>query len=125
MSARGEKRFLSDAGSARGATELAETLHKIPALLTVWTRCGKARCRCRAGRLHGPYHALHWRDGAIQRRRYVRAADVPAVRAILEERRDARRLERLILARSLRSWRELSQWIAEYEAQLAEEREGR
>jgi hypothetical protein len=122
MNARGEKRFLRGTGSARGATEIAETLYKIPVLLTTWTRCGK-NCRCNGGQLHGPYHALHWRDGTIQRRRYVRAADVPAVRAILEKRRDARRLERLLLARSLRSWRELAQLVEQFEARIAEERE--
>src|SRR5215217_6033739 len=105
MSAGSEKRFLTSAGSARGATEIAKTLYKIPALLTTWTRCGKPRCRCREGHLHGPYHALHWRDGTIQRRRYVHAVDVPAVRAILEQRRGQRATERLVHGLSLRSWR--------------------
>jgi len=122
MSAHSEKRFLPGDVSAPGATEIAKSLYKIPALLTTWTRCGKPRCRCNAGRPHGPYHALHWREGAIQRRRYVRAADVPAVRAILEKRREQRRAERLAFALSLRSWRELSTWVAEYEAQLQAER---
>lgn len=125
MSARAEKRFLPGADSPPRATEVAETLHKIPALLTTWTRCGKPRCRCREGHLHGPYHALHWREGAIQRRRYVRAADVPAVRAILETRREDRRLDRLALALSLRSWRELAQLVEDAEARLREEREHR
>ncbi len=123
MSARREKRFLSGAGSARAVTEIAKSLYKIPVLLTTWTRCGKPACRCNAGRLHGPYHALHWRDGAIQRRRYVRASDVPAVRTILEKRREQRATERLVLALSTRTWRELSGWIAEYEARLHAERE--
>jgi hypothetical protein len=118
-----EKRFLCDAGSAPAATEIAKTLYKIPALLTVWTRCGNPRCRCNAGRLHGPYHALHWREGSVQRRRYVPAADVPAVRGILETRREQRRAERLAFAMSLRSWRELAAWVAAYEARLREERE--
>src|SRR5215211_759734 len=115
MSAHATKRFLTDARSARAVTEIAKSLYKIPTLLTTWTRCGKPRCRCREGQLHGPYHALHWRDGAIQRRRYVRAADVPAVRAILEKRREQRATQRLALALSTRTWRELSGWIAEYE----------
>ena len=65
MSAHAEKRFLSDARSACAATKIAETLYKIPALLTVSTRCGRANCRCTAGHLHGPYHALHWREGKV------------------------------------------------------------
>jgi hypothetical protein len=122
MSAAGEKRFLTGTEPACAATEIAKSLYKIPTLLTTWTRCGKRRCRCRAGHLHGPYHALHWRDGTIQRRRFVRAADVPAVRAILEKRREQRRAERLALALSMQSWRELAHRIAEYEASLDRER---
>jgi hypothetical protein len=123
VSLHAEKRFLTGDGSARASTEIAKTLYKIPALLTTWTRCGKPRCRCREGQLHGPYHALHWRDGATQRRRYVRGADVLAVRAILEKRREQRATERLALALSTRTWRELSGWIAEYEARLHAEQE--
>jgi hypothetical protein len=123
MSPHVEKRFLTDAEPARATTEIAKSLYKIPALLTTWTRCGKPRCRCNAGRLHGPYHALHWRDGAIQRRRYVRTADVPAVRAILEKRREQRATERLAHALSMRSWRALAQRVAEYEARIHEQQE--
>src|SRR5215213_2742040 len=115
MSRRREKRFLSDDDSGPDVTEIAKSLYKIPALLTTWTRCGKAHCRCREGHLHGPYHALHWRDGTVQRRRYVRAVDVPAVRAILETRREQRTTERLAHALSLRSWRQLAQLVEEYE----------
>lgn len=125
MTARSEKRFLLGAGPLPRVTEVAETCPKIPALTAQHTRCGKPRCRCASGRLHGPYHYLRWREGAILRRRYVRAADVPAVRAILERRRMRRRVGRLILSRSMRSWRELGRLAAEYEALLADEREGR
>jgi hypothetical protein len=124
MSAPNEKRFLADAEPERAATKIAKTLYKTPALLTTWTRCGKPNCRCNAGRLHGPYHALHWRDGAIQRRRYVRAAEVPAMRAILETRRRERADERLAHALSLRSWRQLVQLVVDVEARLREEQEG-
>ncbi len=123
MTAHAEKRFLTNAEPVRPATEIAKSLYKIPALLTTWTRCGKPRCRCREGHLHGPYHALHWRDGAIQRRRYVRAPDVPAVRAILEKRREQRRAERLALGLSMHSWRELGAWVAAVEARLREQGE--
>jgi len=123
MSAHANKRFLTDASVARSGTDFAETLYKIPVLLTTWTRCGKPRCGCNDGRLHGPYYALHWREGTIQRRRYVRAADVAAVRAILETRREQRRAERLAHALSLRFWRELARLVEDYEARLREERE--
>jgi hypothetical protein len=123
MSPHPDKRFLTDAEPARAATEIAKSLYKIPALLTTWTRCGKPRCRCREGHLHGPYHALHWRDRTIQRRRYVRAADVPAVQAILEKRREQRAADRLAHALSLRSWRQLARLVEDYEARIREERE--
>jgi len=120
-----KKRFLTDVGSARDAIDVAKTLYKIPVLLTTWTRCGKPTCRCTAGRLHGPYHALHWREGTIQRRRYVKAADVPAVRAILRQRWEERRRERLEHALGLRTWRQLARQIEMVEAQLREYEEDR
>jgi hypothetical protein len=125
MSAEGEKRFLTGAEPARAATEIAKSLYKIPALLTTWTRCGKPHCRCREGHLHGPYHALHWRDGTIQRRRYVRAGDVPAVCAILEKRRDERRRERLDHAIGMMTWRQMARQLEAIEARIREEREHR
>lgn len=123
MSVLSEKRFLTGDRPAPAAPEIAKSLYKIPTLLTTWTRCGKPHCRCRKGYLHGPYHALHWRDGTIQRRRYVRGADVPAVRAILDKRREQRCLERLVHALSLRSWRELAQLVEDYETRIHDERE--
>jgi hypothetical protein len=121
----GEKGFLAGAGQGASATEIAISLHKIPALLTTWTRCGKPNCRCNAGRLHGPYHVMHWREGKVQRRRYVRAADVEAVRAVIEARRAERRAERLAFALAMGSWREHLRWVAECEAALRDERTGR
>jgi Family of unknown function (DUF6788) len=121
--ARDKKRFLPDAGCELSITQIAESLYKIPTLLTTWTRCGKPNCRCNAGDLHGPYHALHWRDGTIQRRRYVRATDVAAVRSILKKRRRQRREERLVHAVSLRSWRALARLAEEYETHLREDKE--
>src|SRR5215207_8752038 len=121
MSEQREKRFLTRSHPTLPAIEIAETLYKIPVLLTTRTRCGKPHCRCNAGWLHGPYHALHWREGTVQRRRYVRAADVPAVRAILQQRRQERCYERLALTRSLRALRELAARVAEVEARLREE----
>jgi ribosome-binding protein aMBF1 (putative translation factor) len=59
----------------------------------------------------------------VQRRRYVRATDVPAVRAILEKRREERHSERLANTQSLRSWRQLLQLVEDYEARIHEERE--
>jgi hypothetical protein len=120
--AHAKKRFLTDAGSACSATDFAETFPKIVALVAHGTRCGKPNCRCTAGELH-PTHYLRWREGTAQRRRYVRQRDVPAVRAILDRRREQRRIERLAHALSLRSWRELVRLAQDYETRIREERE--
>jgi len=120
MTALDEKRFLTRDSPERGAIEIAETCPKIPALVAYTTRCGKPTCRCTRGLLH-PTQYLRWREGSVQRRRYVWAADVPAVRAILEKRREQRRADRLAFSLSLRSWRELRQWVVEVEARLRAE----
>ncbi len=125
MSANHNKRFLTGDGSARSATEIAKSLYKIPTLLTTWTRCGKPRCRCREGHLHGPYHALHWREGRVHRRRYVRAADLPAVRAIIDRRRQERFQERLDHAIGMMTWRQMARQLEAIEARIREEREHR
>ena len=122
---RTKKRFLAGDCSPRAATEFAETFPKIPTLLTTWTRCGKPRCRCQAHELHGPYHYLRWREGTTQRRRYVRAADVPAVRAILDERHAAQRRERLDHARATVTWRQMARQLDAIEARIREERANR
>ena len=98
---------------------------KSPALLTTWTRCGKPRCRCTAGRLHGPYHALHWRDGARQRRVYVRPAEVAAVRAAVERRRRERAAERLAFAADLALLRRLEALRRRLDTELADPRSQR
>ena len=45
------------------------------ALLEQYVRCGKPNCRCREGRLHGPYYYRFFRRGGRLRKRYVRGAD--------------------------------------------------
>jgi hypothetical protein len=122
MSTPPEKRFLTDAGATPSVTHFAETFPKIPALVAHGTRCGKPICRCTRGLLH-PTHYLRWRDETVQRRRYLRAADVRAVRAILEKRRDHRRVERLAHALSLQSWRQLARLVQECETRIHEELE--
>jgi len=46
-----------------------------------YQRCGKPGCRCARGRRHGPYWSRFWREGGRRRRAYVRASDLPRVRA--------------------------------------------
>jgi hypothetical protein len=84
--------------------EVAKTCHKIPALLSYRVRCSKANCRCASGEAHGPYWFLRWREqSGRHRRRYVRAADVESVRAIISLRR-AEREEARIEAAEARIW---------------------
>ena len=78
-------------------------------------RCGKPTCRCAGGQGHGPYWFLHWREGAIQRRRYVRHAEVAAVRAVIERRQDADREARRVVALALADLRRLRAWVRELE----------
>ena len=118
-----EKGFLASADTAPSATEVAKTLYKTPTLLTSRTRCGKAKCHCNAGHLHGPYHVMYWREGVVQRRRYVPADELPAVQAILEERRNQQRLDRLRHAQSLRMWRQIGHLVADVEAHVRETQE--
>jgi len=88
------------------ATVFAETFPKVPALVRHPVRCGSPSCRCAGGDLHESWR-LVWRgqDGR-QRRRYVRKADLEAVRAIVGQRAEeakAARRERAIAGAELRA----------------------
>lgn len=100
------------------ALEFAETFHKTPALVSYRVRCGKAGCRCAQSERHGPYWFLRWRDGDRQRRRYVKAADVPAVRDAIARRQANDRAERLERVRALMTLRGLKRWLTEIERDL-------
>ncbi|MDP9365460.1 MAG: hypothetical protein M3Q10_14755, partial [Chloroflexota bacterium] len=102
--------------------EIAETCHKTPALLPLLTRCGKRNCRCNDGHLHGPYWVLRWREGAAHRRRYVRPAELDAVRAAVERRRRDRSPLRAAFADDLALLRRLEALRRELDAALAAER---
>lgn len=51
-----------------------------------WKRCGKVRCRCSHGVLHGPYFALCWRAEGRQKKRYVRLEELPEISETLQQR---------------------------------------
>ena len=57
-------------------------------------RCGKANCKCARGELHGPYFYHFRRTNGVLTKRYVKAGDVPALRAACEARRRQERLKR-------------------------------
>jgi hypothetical protein len=54
---------------------------------------------------------LYWRQGGRQRRRYVKAADVDAVRAVVARRRAADRAARLARLRAVEDLREVEAWL--------------
>jgi hypothetical protein len=91
--------------------EFAETFHKTPALVSHAVRCGKPNCRCATGEGHGPYWFLRWREGPYQRRRYVKQADLAAVRAVVERRQAADRADRLARMLALEGLREVEAWL--------------
>jgi len=53
----------------RQVLEEQKTGHKTYRLETV--RCGKDKCRCAAGELHGPYWYAYWSEGGRTRSQYV------------------------------------------------------
>ncbi len=96
--------------------KLAETFYKTPALVRHRVRCGKPTCHCVEGEGHGPYWFLHWREGTVQRRRYVRQVDVEAVRAVVEGRRRDDREMRRAVALALADLRRMRTWLRDLEA---------
>jgi hypothetical protein len=71
-----------------------------------WVRCGKPRCKCAHGELHGPYFYRFVRRGGRQRKVYVRLAEAERVRAACELNRqevNRRREERLQARQCLRT----------------------
>jgi hypothetical protein len=90
----GDFRAPPDTGAVRkhlyallGASEVME--RGLPGcVLTEYKRCGKARCRCTTGQLHGPYHYWYGRLFGLTWKRYVKRAEAPRVRALCQLRRD-------------------------------------
>jgi Family of unknown function (DUF6788) len=52
-------------------------------------KCGRPRCRCQLGLLHGPYVYRHWREGGRQRKAYVPMHRLGEVLLALEQLRAA------------------------------------
>ncbi len=107
--------FAEIARESDTSLEFAKTFHKTPALVSYRVRCGKANCRCMRGELHGPYWFLRWRFGTHQRRRYVKAEELDAVREVIAMRQHDDRIYRMTVQRALGKLRELKQWLREIE----------
>jgi hypothetical protein len=69
------------------ALETARVIYETPARASHRVRCSKTNCGSAGGAGHGPDWFLHWREGGIHRRCYVRRADLLEVRAVIKRRR--------------------------------------
>jgi hypothetical protein len=70
--------------------------------------CGNPNCKCARGERHGPYFYRLYRDGCGKvRKAYVRPADLAAVRAACEARREQERAARGVLRRG----RAVAKWF--------------
>ena len=59
-------------------------------VLTEYKRCGRERCRCRRGQLHGPYYYWNGRMLGTTWKRYLSRAEAPRVMALCRLYRDRR-----------------------------------
>ncbi|WP_390621241.1 DUF6788 family protein [Urbifossiella limnaea] len=89
---------------SQGRTKTPEPLPKtLPGVVCAQrVRCGKPGCHCANGQGHLAFYRF-WREGGRLRKRYVRRADLAAVRTACA----ARQRERQELADSWRKWRNL------------------
>jgi hypothetical protein len=73
-----------------------------------WVKCGKPRCHCARGELHGPYWYRIWRDAfGSSCKEYVRPADLEAVRAACT----ANRAKALAVNATLARGRHAVKWL--------------
>jgi hypothetical protein len=80
-----------------------------------WKRCGRARCKCTSGALHGPYFYRFWRENGRLRKAYVKPADLEAVRAACAKERQLNMTRRILHALGFNDWRRLTALLREGE----------
>ena len=68
-------------------------------------RCGKPNCKCAKGDLHGPYFVYRVRMYGQRRSKYVKKADVLAVKLAVEAGRAERKRVRQELREAIRTLR--------------------
>ncbi|PYP82744.1 MAG: hypothetical protein DMF61_25525 [Blastocatellia bacterium AA13] len=79
------------------------------AICPQFRKCGKERCRCNDGHLHGPYYFEFYRKDGRLKKRYVRSADAERVWTIYslyrarQKKRAADRKEFTEMSRELRN----------------------
>jgi len=86
-------------------------------------RCGKAACKCARGELHGPYFYHFQRTNGILVKRYIKEADVAAVRAACDAHRKDRQHERSARKASVRTLRQIIAKLREIEQTYSPHRE--
>ena len=96
-------------------SEPRATLPKKGSIHRQWVRCGKPQCRCGRGERHAAQY-LFWREGGRLRKRYIPAADAPAVRAACAARRQRERRAREALRAGWQQWRALVDVVREVES---------
>ena len=64
------------------------------AMCVQMVRCGKQNCKCREGRLHGPYFYYFFRKGPKLVKRYVRKDDVWSIRDACSRYQDVEKQRR-------------------------------
>jgi hypothetical protein len=68
-------------------------------------RCGKPKCRCAKGELHGPYYVYRLRKFGKRHSKYIRKRDVLAVKLAVETGRAERKQARRELQEAIRTLR--------------------
>ncbi len=98
------KKMLANPVSAAPDTKHQNPLPKKGAVCVQWVRCCQPGCRCSRGELHGPYYYLFWREDGRLRKRYVRVADVAAVIAGCQARREQEQQLRTLTKKAWKQW---------------------
>jgi hypothetical protein len=74
-------------------------------------RCGKKKCHCAKGELHGPYYYHFWRENGRLRKAYVKRSELDRVRTQCDARKQIRRNQQ----KSWEEWRRIQGVIRETE----------
>jgi hypothetical protein len=61
----------SDFSVSANFADLCPKIGLVGSLHLEFKRCGKAKCRCTKGLLHGPYVYRRWREAGRQRRQHI------------------------------------------------------
>lgn len=118
---RSKKMLGNPEASGRMKSKQSETLPKMQPLIlpgtvhTQYIRCGRARCKCASGELHGPYYYRFFRAGGRLHKRYVRRVDVASVETHCKARQEQSAYVRRIVLESRQEWKRLMAAIRQME----------